>query len=513
MSPSFSRRGFLQGTASAAALTLAGRLTTAEAADAVGPPSRGKKIIAIQLDATGPADEGAERVLDSVQQHAGVNVLLVDSLWFSPEVTSAALAKASMRGHVQDPNSKLLGGRMGFVRPQYYKDTGLDLRSLAPAAGVPDILAALCDGAKRRGMRVMALFKDDPPRMAGSEALCEQDFNGARATTSCKANPHYRNLVRGAMEDLVRSYDIAGIMYMAERQGPFTDTLGLRFRGQRRGLPGTRTCFCSHCQASAKAAGISFERARRGFEELARFTAAGRERKRPVDGYYVTLWRLMLRYPELLAWEHLWYENTRELYRIVRQSIKAARPDALHGMHVWPNINMSPIIRAEHDFAELGQYHDFIKVAMYHNCGGPRFGTYIDSVSETMYGDLPPEEVLEFHYRVMNYREVPLARLRQTGLKNDFVYRESQRIMDAARGTNAMMLPGIDVDIPLLAGDMGPADPKAAPQTTRAGVREAVTQAFKAGVPGIVLSREYCDMKFEHLAGVRDAVRELKLEI
>ena len=76
-----------------------------------------------------------------------------------------------------------------------------------------------------------------------------------------------------------------------------------------------------------------------------------------------------------------------------------------------------------------------------------------------------------------------------------------------------MMLPGIDVDIPLLRGDMGSADPKDAPQTTRAGVKDAVTQAFKAGVPGIVLSREYCDMKFEHLAGVRDAIRELKLDV
>jgi hypothetical protein len=28
-----------------------------------------------------------------------------------------------------------------------------------------------------------------------------------------------------------------------------------------------------------------------------------------VDGYYVTLWRLMLRYPELLAWENLWHDT------------------------------------------------------------------------------------------------------------------------------------------------------------------------------------------------------------
>ena len=69
-------------------------------------------------------------------------------------------------------------------------------------------------------------------------------------------------------------------------------------------------------------------------------------------------------------------------------------------MHVWPNINMSPLASAEHDFAELGTYHDFIKVSLYSNCGGPRFASYVESVSQTMWGDLPKEEVLQLHYRL-----------------------------------------------------------------------------------------------------------------
>src|SRR4030095_3561806 len=251
-------------------------------------------------------------VLDEIQQRAGVNVLMIDCLWFTEFPSRAEIEKTPLMGHHRDPSSKLVGGRMGFVRPEYYKNTGLDLRPLAAQPGVPDIFAEFCAAAKRRKMPVIPIIKDylpdgDGPSdipAPGWEALCEYDFNGARANTSCKANPRYRALLAGIMEDMIRSYEVDGIMYIAERQGAFTDTLGLRFRGLRRGQPGNRTCFCPHCQAKAKERGVSFERAKRGFEELAKFTAAGRARQRPVDGYYATLWRLMLRYPELLAWEH-----------------------------------------------------------------------------------------------------------------------------------------------------------------------------------------------------------------
>ena len=167
------RRNFLHTVAGAAATPLATHLS-----------SQDKKIIAIQLDSIAPVDEGVERVLDEVQQRASVNTLMIDAFWFSPEVTAEALAKMETRGHTRDPNSKLIGGRMGFVHPQYYKDTGLDLKQHAPAPGAPDILAELSAAAKKRGMRVIPIVKDDVPDNApGREKLLEYDFNGQRART------------------------------------------------------------------------------------------------------------------------------------------------------------------------------------------------------------------------------------------------------------------------------------------------------------------------------------------
>src|SRR5688572_29100321 len=330
----FTRRSFLQGAAAAAAVAATSRLASGAVGSVNAATAADRKTIILQLDAIAPADDGVERVLDDAQDAASVNALLLDSLWFASDVSAAGLAKSATRGRVRDPNSKLIGGRMGFMRPQYYQGTGLDLRSWEPAADVPDILAALVAGARKRGMRVIATIKDDVPEVPGHEAMLEYDFNGQRATTSCKNNPLYRLPLTGTMEDLIRSYDVDGIMYMAERQGPLSDTLGLRFRGKERGRPGSRTCFCAHCQQTAKQLGINFERAKKGFELLAEFTAEGRARRRPRDGYYVTLWRLMLRYPELLAWEHMWHENLRGVHQLLHKAIKNVRPAVLHGMHV-----------------------------------------------------------------------------------------------------------------------------------------------------------------------------------
>ena len=61
------------------------------------------------------------------------------------------------------------------------------------------------------------------------------------------------------------------------------------------------------------------EAARAGFQALSEFVQSSRQGKRPVDGYYVTMWRLMLRHPELLSWEMLWTDSLRDTYSAMNQ--------------------------------------------------------------------------------------------------------------------------------------------------------------------------------------------------
>jgi hypothetical protein len=239
-------------------------------------------------------------------------------------------------------------------------------------------------------------------------------------------------------------------------------------------------------------------RVQEGYRELSRFVHAARRGERPVDGYYVTVWRLMLRYPELLAWEHLWHESLRETYQALYHTGKAVRPELQVGWHIWHNNSFSPVYRAEQDLKELSKYFDFLKMVMYHNCGGPRIASYVESVGQTLYGEVPCEELLRFDYRVLDYEEAPYPSVKQAGLKGEYVLRETERAVAGVKGTKTLIWPGIDIDIPTGAGEA---------RSTPEDVNAAVAQAFRAGAHGVILSRKYAELKLSNLSGAGAAVR------
>ena len=71
---------------------------------------------------------------------------------------------------------------------------------------------------------------------------------------------------------------------------------------------------------------------------------------------------------------------------------------------------------------------DFIKIVMYNNCKRvKRMAGYIDSVHQTLYGDVSKQELLDFHYRVLDYKEKSLAEIPMKGFSADYVYRETKR--------------------------------------------------------------------------------------
>jgi hypothetical protein len=280
-------------------------------------------------------------------------------------------------------------------------------------------------------------------------------------------------------------------MWGSERQGAMNNALS--------GRKDSLCCFCSHCEKKGRERGINVERARQGILALHNFVEAGRARRRPVDGYFVEFWRLLLRYPEILAWESLWTDNLHQTYRTLYARAKAVRPDLLMGWHIWHTNSFSPFYRAEQDLQELAQYSDYLKVVMYNNCGGPRIAGFVDNIQPGIFGDFTKEETLELLYRIQNYREPGYAEIPTAGLSPDYVYREAKRAVDGAAGTQARIWPGIDVDIP--AG-------KTYSGSTPANTKASVSAAFRAGVDGIILSRKYSEMRLANLSAVGEAVRE-----
>src|SRR6266487_4617624 len=248
-----------------------------------------------------------------------------------------------------------------------------------------------------------------------------------------------------------------------------------------------------------RAAEIDLDRAREGYLALERWATALRAGQRPTDGAFVTFWRLLVKYPELLAWERLWNEGLNDTYRDLYRLAKRVAPDKGIGWHIWHNNSFSPFYRAEQDYAEFARYSDFLKVVMYNNCGGPRLAQYVRNAHATLFADLTPEQVLDFTYGVQQYRERPLDRIAADGLSADYVLRETCRAV-AGAGPRLRIWPGIDIDIPTGANDK---------KTQPEDVYQAVRAAFQGGAHGVLLSRKYSEMKLANLRAAGRAVREL----
>lgn len=489
------RRTFLQSSAAGALLQ--------NAASAATP-----KMVGIQVGAVSFVDEGVEQVLDIFQQEAHINTLFIATFTYGRGIAGRQVPGSPLPDHGKQEYDNgsgpgtFQGGSYTKIHPEYYRDTVIqDFR--APDFGNFDVLEAVIPSARKRGMKTICWFEDvwaGPEKVHNIGQAQEKTFGGNNAATLCFNNPNYHNWLLGTVEDYARSYEIDGIMWGSERQGAFSNALSAS-AGGRSGVART-TCFCEHCERKARARGIDPARARAGFQALGDFLQNS-QRRRPVDGFYVGVWRLMLRYPELLAWEMLWTDSLRDTYAAIYKKVKDIKPSIGVGWHIWHTNSFNPIYRAEQDLSEISKYSDFLKMVMYHNCAGERMANYIHSVGATIYGDVPQQELLDFHYRVMDFKqEKKLADIPQSGFTANYVHEEAKRTRDGLNGAKTLLWPGIDIDIPTAVGHS-----KCTPEVTR----EAVLAAFSAGSDGVLLSRKYSEMKMANLRGAGLAIKELGL--
>ena len=191
------------------------------------------------------------------------------------------------------------GGNYATPHPEFYRDTVLK-QTRALDHGDLDIAATVLPAARKRGMRVFCsiedAFRSDVP---GVKDVSEVDLQGRRGGGLCLCHPDVRAFWTGLATDLCKSYDIDGILFFNERNGPLLNALGA---SHAQSIASSRvTCFCEHHQRAAKERGIDFERARQGYQKLDQFIQAALKGQRPSDGYFVEFWRLLVEWPEILA--------------------------------------------------------------------------------------------------------------------------------------------------------------------------------------------------------------------
>ncbi len=148
------------------------------------------------------------------------------------------------------------------------------------------------------------------------------------------------------------------------------------------------------------------KRAREGYQKLGEFAAAAANGQRASDGYFVMFWRLLLEYPEILAWEKLWTDSQQAIYGDIALTAKASKPGVQVGFHVWHCNSFTPFYRAEQNYAEFAKVADFLKVVVYNLCGGPRYVTAINNIGSTVFRDVPREELLAFHNEILGYGQM-----------------------------------------------------------------------------------------------------------
>jgi hypothetical protein len=507
------RRGFIRGLAAIIAAaegslgtTRSAAARTTEAVEKAASAPSAKPLIGIQMGPHTMLDEGLEHVLDLVKETAAVDTIFVYSHTYHSNLKKPLAWLAPDHGRAPRPQENRVLPSV-WIKPhdEYYKGTALRHQSVDKKfeyAG-RDLLAEMVGPARKRGLRVFARILEGSgefvaDRIANYAKCATIDVYGRPTTVACWNHPDYLNFWAATAEDLFRSYDLDGFQWGAERMGPLMNVI----------MPWNDdppACFCEHCRARGRARGINVERAREGYEKLhvyVRGLMAGTSK--PAEGVFTVFLRHLLRFPEILSWEYEYRQSREDVQRAMYRTIKSVKPTAEVGWHVDHQPSSWDVVyRAEMSYEEMAPYSDFIKFIAYHDVLGPRIRWwYLERLRRTVLGEVPLERSLSLYYDIFGYdptKEPKVDELETKGFSPDYVYRETKRSIASAAG-RTKIYPGIGFDVPFGEKHL-PADP--------AEVYEAVLKAFEAGADGIVVSREYEEMRLANLKAVGRAVREI----
>ena len=459
-------------------------------------------FIGIQMGPHTMLDEGIERCLDLVGRTAAINAVMTYTHAFHGDLRKPIQFLAPDHGVPPRATRSPLPAVWVKHDDRTFRDTRLRVRPSDPALEYAnrDLFVEMVAPARRRGMKIYArILEGSGSAIENFGTIVTRDIDGQPTTTGCWTHPEYKAFWAAVAEDLFRNYELDGLQWGAERMGPLMNVI----------LPWNDrppTCFCEHCRARGRAHGIDDERARKGYAELfvyVRGLMAGKPRL--ADGVFTGFVRILMRYPEILAWEYQYRLSREEVMQAMHAAVKALKPSAQVGWHVDHQPSSWDLVyRAELSYAEMAPYSDFIKFIAYHDVLGPRIRWwYLDRLQKTVLAELPLDDSLSLYYDLFGYdrtREPTVDRLEPYGMSPDYVARETRHSVASAAGKTRIYT-GIGFDVPWGNRSL-PADPS--------DVHDAVVNAFAAGADGIVVSREYEEMRVPNLEAVGRAVREIR---
>jgi len=500
-----SRRNFLRHSSALAAALAAAPMTTLAFKDQA--KAAGDKTIGIQLGAASFMDEGVDTVFDILQQRVGVNTIFMSTFCYDRGLNGRQIPGQPFPDHGPRESDENFyhGGFYCTPHAEFYSKTAIKGDKMgAPDFGGVDVLARVIPAAKKRGIRVFASVLDTfeyPQDILDSQLkdFVEVDLQGERKKTLCFFRPDVRAFWKAVVTDIASSYDIDGIMFFNERNGPLINAIGATHADSF--SSSTVTCFCDDHKKAAEAKGINFDRAKEGFHQLDTFVQRALKNQRPSDGYYVEFQRLLLLYPEILAYQQLFDYGKHRVLEEVRDAVKTVNKHMQVGFHIEHVNSWNPFYRAGRNYEALASMADLLKVVVYNNCAGERYANFIHNIQSCIFRDVPAEELMRLNNHLLNYgNEASLDQLPAAGFSPDYVYRETARAIAGVKG-KCKVLPGIDIGIATAKGSR-----KASPEDTYA----ATMAAFKAKPDGVIFSRKYSEMMLANLDAAGRAVKDAK---
>lgn len=345
----------------------------------------------------------------------------------------AGIGNLFFRGYVfhNDPDNSETGshGAAFFTPdPKYYHRTFI--KDFQDARG-GDLLRTLIQASSERGMNVyFYLFpaKTPPITVAGYERVLERDIDGAPGWMACWRHPDYYHHLYGVVQDLINNHDaLKGIMWGAERCGPLGwISLGKKF---------PPSCFCEHCCSDGRALGIDVERAREGWRKLDQLFQGVRSGNSPAIGIFANVLRLFTDYPEILAWEKLFWNGKKRVKKEIYRMVKEKNPAMTVGHHLWHRGTFSIFSQAALNYDELCEYADFIKPSAFSNPASFRFKEQVDGLKRSFFGDLEESTIADMLSGFLQQdREAEYEELLTHGFGSRYVYREMEKAVKSAAG-------------------------------------------------------------------------------
>lgn len=486
------RRHFLSSAALAAVPTLA-----------VEKP---RALIGIQVAGHSLLDEGMERCLDTIQGTCAANTLFLYSHSYYAAQGRAPELYADHGLPIKDERKRRITRVWLRHHAGAFKGTSLAVPEPDNEYGDRDLFTEAIEDCRKRGLHLYArILEPDYTKLQGrvknAEMAMSIGLDGKLSPQPCRNNPEWIAWWDAVISDTVRSYPLDGFQWGAERMGPLSSVL---WKGA---MP---FCFCLHCGARAKREGIRVERAKQGFTELHAFiTKLHVGGLPPADGIFTNVMRLLMKFPEILAWDYQWRAALEDQGRRTHAAIKAARPATQVGRHFdHQNTSWDALYLAQCSYADVAAYSDFIKPILYHDILAPRLLNHLHELKRGPLAEISLQQSLELFYALRGYDtklQPKLDELTTRGMDPEYVGIETKRIVDVVNGRCAV-IPGIGVDVPNTMPGAANGGKRPSDQTA---LRSAITEAFKAGASGILISREYDEMRLESLRTIGKTLRGL----